>query len=244
MEVNINLSSNPPLQFNQPVTINVNSDWTVDEPGVQYYKTYLYIKPQICFDQPTYQDESIKLDCANPDFEMAVKESGAYQTSLSHQWTPNILLPFHLTAIARAVPSGSQDYGDILGRKDITIEITQSSGGDENGDEKEGDDGGTIKNPTFNPRQLAQNLMNAFAGGEITKIEDVPGRIALALLGLVGVIFFIMLIYGGVQYMTAGGNPDQETKAKKTILYAIIGIIVIAGAWALIFGYIKPEFTK
>jgi hypothetical protein len=243
MVVNINLSSNPPLTLNQPVTIDVNADWATDVSGIQYYKTYLYIKPQICFENSA----TTEVNCANPDFEMAVKESEAYQTFLSHQWTPNILLPFHLTAIARAVPSGSQDYGDILGRKDITIEITQSSAGDENGDEdKNGGGGGTIGNPNLNPRQLATDLKKLFLGSseKIKEIEDIPSAIAYALLGLVGVIFFVMLIYGGVQYMTAGGNPDQETKAKKTLIYAMIGIIVIAGAWALVFGYIQPAFPK
>ena len=166
--------------------------------------------------------------------------SGGLSLSINYSWQTADLAAVSYTFYFVIHAKSGTGYAAPLASLTTSISLNSPS----DGNNPPGDGDGTIGNPSFNPRQLAQNLMNAFAGGEITKIEDVPGRIALALLGLVGVIFFIMLIYGGVQYMTAGGNPDQETKAKKTILYAIIGIIVIAGAWALIFGYIKPEFTK
>jgi hypothetical protein len=49
-------------------------------------------------------------------------------------------------------------------------------------------------------------------------------NIALALAGLIAVLF---LIIGGFRYITAGGNEDSAGSAKKIILNAVIGIIVI-----------------
>jgi hypothetical protein len=49
-------------------------------------------------------------------------------------------------------------------------------------------------------------------------------NIALALAGLIAVLF---LIIGGFRYITAGGNEDASGQAKKIILNAVIGIIVI-----------------
>ncbi len=49
-------------------------------------------------------------------------------------------------------------------------------------------------------------------------------NIALALAGLIAVLF---LIIGGFRYITAGGNSDASESAKKIILNAVIGIIVV-----------------
>lgn len=54
------------------------------------------------------------------------------------------------------------------------------------------------------------------------------------MLFLVGAIAVIMLIYGGIRYVTSGGAQDQVTAAKNTIMYAIIGIIVAILAYALV----------
>lgn len=43
---------------------------------------------------------------------------------------------------------------------------------------------------------------------------------------ILGVIAVFAIIYGGYLYMTAAGNPEQVDKAKKVLIYAIIGIVV------------------
>lgn len=45
-----------------------------------------------------------------------------------------------------------------------------------------------------------------------------------------GVIFFLLLIYAGYLWMTARGNEEQTSKAKKIATEAIIGILVIVFA--------------
>jgi hypothetical protein len=45
---------------------------------------------------------------------------------------------------------------------------------------------------------------------------------------IVGVIAVVMIIIGGVKYITSGGDAGNVTGAKNTILYAIIGLVVVA----------------
>lgn len=66
--------------------------------------------------------------------------------------------------------------------------------------------------------------------------QDISGAITvilngiIAILGLVAVIF---IIYGGVQYMTSAGDAAKLKKAKDTILYAAIGLIISVLAFAI-----------
>ena len=59
-------------------------------------------------------------------------------------------------------------------------------------------------------------------------------RITDILLFLVGAISVIMLIIGGIRYVISGGDQNQVTSAKNTILYAIVGIVVAFLAFAAI----------
>jgi len=45
---------------------------------------------------------------------------------------------------------------------------------------------------------------------------------------VVGVIAVIMIIWGGLRYITSGGESGKITGAKNTIIYALIGLVVVA----------------
>jgi len=51
---------------------------------------------------------------------------------------------------------------------------------------------------------------------------------------VVGVIAVIMIIIGGLRYITSGGDSNNITGAKNTILYAIIGLVVVALAQGIV----------
>lgn len=53
------------------------------------------------------------------------------------------------------------------------------------------------------------------------------------ILGLLGLIAVIMIIYGGYLWLMAGGNEDQVTNAKKTIRAAVIGIAIVLLAYSI-----------
>ena len=58
--------------------------------------------------------------------------------------------------------------------------------------------------------------------------EGVFARVVQVVLGLGGIVLFIMLIMGGFKFITAGGDPKAIESAKKTLTYAIGGIVLIA----------------
>lgn len=53
-------------------------------------------------------------------------------------------------------------------------------------------------------------------------------------LGLLGLIAVIMMIWGGFVWMTAAGNEEKVTKAKKVLKYAVTGLIIILLSWAIV----------
>lgn len=46
-------------------------------------------------------------------------------------------------------------------------------------------------------------------------------------------IFVILLLVGGVQYLSAAGNEEATAKAKKLLVDAVIGLIIVLAAWAI-----------
>lgn len=53
-------------------------------------------------------------------------------------------------------------------------------------------------------------------------------------LGVLGVVAVAMIIMGGIQYATSQGDAAKATKARNTILYSIIGLVVALLAFAIV----------
>jgi hypothetical protein len=68
----------------------------------------------------------------------------------------------------------------------------------------------------------------------IDRINQILRHIVNLLSAIVGVVAVIMIIIGGFRYITSGGNDASVTGAKNTILYAIIGLVVVALAQILV----------
>lgn len=65
------------------------------------------------------------------------------------------------------------------------------------------------------------------------QLPIIIGTVIKAALGLVGVIFLVLMVYAGYIWMIARGDESKTSKAKDTITAAIIGIIIVVGAYAL-----------
>lgn len=86
-----------------------------------------------------------------------------------------------------------------------------------------------------------KNFITTLAESKIQEIgeestsfrEDFIGIIN-AVIGVIGLVAVIVIIVGGVTYMTSSGDPQKVKKAKDTILYGIIGMIVCALAFAIV----------
>lgn len=55
-----------------------------------------------------------------------------------------------------------------------------------------------------------------------------------AVIGVLGVVCVVVMIIGGVQYMTSTGDASKVEKGKKTILYGLIGLIICALSFAIV----------
>ena len=51
---------------------------------------------------------------------------------------------------------------------------------------------------------------------------------------IVGAVAVIMIIVGGFRYITSAGNPEGAKTARNTILYAIIGLVIVALAQLIV----------
>jgi len=66
-----------------------------------------------------------------------------------------------------------------------------------------------------------------------SSIESSVGLIIQTIISFIGVVFVILLVYGGILWMTAKGNDQQVDKAKKIIVESIIGLFVVVSAYAI-----------
>jgi hypothetical protein len=76
------------------------------------------------------------------------------------------------------------------------------------------------------------NVQNATGLGN----EDprtMAGSVIRILLGFLGIIAVIIILYGGFKWMTAAGNEDQVGQAKKMIGAGVIGLVIILAAFAI-----------
>lgn len=56
---------------------------------------------------------------------------------------------------------------------------------------------------------------------------EITRRILNILFALIAMVSMIFIIVGGYQYMTARGNEEQATKGRQTLVYALLGFIVV-----------------
>ena len=75
-------------------------------------------------------------------------------------------------------------------------------------------------------------LRDESGAGDVGMVEMVGGIINVVM-GLLGVVAVLVILYGGFMWMTAAGNEEKVGKAKKLIIAGIIGLVVIFAAFAI-----------
>ncbi|MBF8280517.1 MAG: hypothetical protein HW383_290 [Candidatus Magasanikbacteria bacterium] len=84
----------------------------------------------------------------------------------------------------------------------------------------------------------AENLKTAgnfIFGTEATKLDlaTLVGNLIRAALLLLGIIFLGLIVYAGYLWMTAAGQEEKITEAKKTLIRASIGMAIVLGSYAI-----------
>lgn len=101
---------------------------------------------------------------------------------------------------------------------------------------------------SFNSNRIKDSANKmGFNANDSRQVEDIVGTVIYSVLTLLGVIFIVLIIYGGFLWMTAGGNDQEVTKAKKIIKNAAIGLVVIvlsySLSWLILNVFVKTEAT-
>jgi hypothetical protein len=82
-------------------------------------------------------------------------------------------------------------------------------------------------------QNITQTAQAAGVDQSSTDLVTIIGRIINIALGFIGTVFLMLMLYAGYLWMTAGGDPEKVKKAQMTIRNSIIGIVIIASAWAI-----------
>lgn len=75
--------------------------------------------------------------------------------------------------------------------------------------------------------------VNAGYDPKKTDPSEAVGSMLGIVLSFLGVVFLILMIYGGFMWMTSAGNDEQVKKARGVIVAAIIGLIIVVSAYAI-----------
>lgn len=54
------------------------------------------------------------------------------------------------------------------------------------------------------------------------------------IIGLIGMLAIVFIIYGGIQFALSNGNPKQVQTAKLTLMYAVVGLVLSISAFAIV----------
>lgn len=99
--------------------------------------------------------------------------------------------------------------------------------------------------PLFPATVVAQNATDVCGGVALTggscsgstsgpSVDSTIKLVVNILSTLVGVVSVIMVIIGGLKYITSSGDSNNISSAKNTILYAVIGLIIVALAQVMV----------
>lgn len=67
-----------------------------------------------------------------------------------------------------------------------------------------------------------------------TKVETTIGNIINLLTAIVGIVAVILIIINGLRFITSNGDSNSITSAKNGIIYAIVGLIIVALAQVIV----------
>jgi hypothetical protein len=82
-----------------------------------------------------------------------------------------------------------------------------------------------------NPLTFCGKGTSALSGQQCVQL--IIGNVIKAALGIVGSIALLMIMWGGFRWLTAMGNSEKVEKGKEILIWSVIGLIVIFGAYAI-----------
>jgi cytochrome bd-type quinol oxidase subunit 2 len=75
--------------------------------------------------------------------------------------------------------------------------------------------------------QICKSSVSDLTGGILTDIIN-------TMLVIAGVLAVIMIVVGGIRYITSDGDSNKANQARQTIIYAVVGVVVAAASYAIV----------
>jgi uncharacterized membrane protein len=88
-------------------------------------------------------------------------------------------------------------------------------------------------NPLNRLENVASGEQGAYAEANEFTFSMIIGQVVRMLLSFLGIIFVVLIIVAGFQWMTANGNQESISKAKGSLQSSIIGLIIVVSAYAV-----------
>lgn len=76
-----------------------------------------------------------------------------------------------------------------------------------------------------------------------TSVPQYISYVYYFLIGLSGLLALFVFIDGGIKYLMSSGNPEAMKGAKDKIIASLIGVLILIGSWALLYG-INPDLIS
>jgi len=96
----------------------------------------------------------------------------------------------------------------------------------------------------FATESVAEKTYDISATKPESSITNAIGNIVNVMVGILGAVAVILILYSGFLWMTAGGNDEQIKKAKNTIKRTVIGLMIVAFAYGIAFFFLNAVTQK
>ena len=83
-------------------------------------------------------------------------------------------------------------------------------------------------------KENAEQYLNGTDAYDNANLMGTVNTIISVILGVVGFIAVVMIIIGGISYTTSAGDASKVKKAKDTILYGVVGLVIALLAFAIV----------
>jgi hypothetical protein len=95
---------------------------------------------------------------------------------------------------------------------------------------------GSLASPAYAQVDIGKQFL--FGGKSVNEVfPDLGtflGGVVSVAIGLAGVVFFVMLVWGGIRYISARGDEKAVADARGTLTNAVIGLLIVIASFAII----------
>lgn len=97
---------------------------------------------------------------------------------------------------------------------------------------------------SVNPSATSLAGCNIAAENSANNLFETVNAIINVVLGVIGIVAVVVIIVGGISYLTSQGDAGKIAKAKNTILYGVIGMMIALLAFAIVNFILASVFSN